>query len=83
MTNRRIEARLVVSCEILLDDEAKSLAEHECGKDMTDEEAAKRVLYSFLNPKVLAFNDQNELSGSWDMVCDYEGRMKKFHLDLR
>lgn len=75
-----VKTTLIINCEVTLNDIIKKQAEVECSKTLSDEEAAKRIFFSFINPKIEALNDEGIVTGHWDMVCEFQGRLKNFEL---
>ncbi|MED3349009.1 hypothetical protein P4388_10245 [Bacillus thuringiensis] len=82
MNIRIVEAKLVIRCDVSLNNEIKQRLLNGGNKPLTEEEIANQLLYAFLNPKIEAFNeDQRLISGSWDFVCDFDGKLQNFVLD--
>ena len=80
MEKRKVQAQLVITCDVLIDDEIKKKATEQYASVENDEELAKQLLYAYLNPK-LPYNDELEKAeGAWDMVCDFKGRFSNIKL---
>ncbi|TKC19896.1 hypothetical protein [Robertmurraya kyonggiensis] len=79
MEQRTIKATINLSCDVIINDLIKSLAESECSSSLSDEETARKILFAFLNPKIESFNEEDDmLTGQWDTVCDFKGRLNNF-----
>lgn len=82
MRNCYVKAKLVISCDVELDEEIKNRLLNVANVPFSDEDIANRMLYAFLNPKLEAFNEENKLvTGSWDFICDFDGKLKNFILE--
>jgi hypothetical protein len=80
INEKSLKARVVISSDILLDQQTKSNIEKEYGREMTDIEAAECLLYAFLNPKVLTINEE-KIIGNWDMVCEFRDKIKNLEVE--
>ncbi|WP_068794072.1 hypothetical protein [Brevibacillus laterosporus] len=82
MSNSKfIKARLIITCDVLVDDTLKeNIAEQYNAVD--DQEAAEQALYAFLYSKIPQENDLINSEGYWDGVCDFKGRFKNIHLGI-
>ncbi|UPM56379.1 hypothetical protein [Gottfriedia acidiceleris] len=79
-TEKKIKVRLVVEIDVLLDVTTKMKIEQEYGKEMSDLEAAEFLAYAYLNPKIYSLNEE-EVSGEWDNVCDFNGKLGRVSLE--
>jgi hypothetical protein len=80
MEERKVKATIKVNCNVLISDVIKKLAEEECGKPLTEQETAFRIAYAFLNPKIDSLNEEEFVTGQWDGVCSFNGRLDNFTL---
>ncbi|MBM6617277.1 hypothetical protein [Bacillus suaedaesalsae] len=82
MTERKVQATLTISCDIVIDDTIKKNIEESYSRSLNDKEIANKLLYAFLNPKIDLFNEPDLVDGQWDMVCEFKGRFSDFSLDI-
>lgn len=78
MEKRKVLATLIINCEVTMDDVLKVNVEREYERSMSDEDVGNRLLYAFLNPIIQVYNEPENIGGSWDMVCEFEGRLSNF-----
>ncbi|MGN4584293.1 hypothetical protein [Bacillus cereus group sp. MYBK228-1] len=78
---KKLRVRMLIESDVILDEVIKSRIEKEYGREMSNFEAAECLLYAYLNPKVYSLNE-NEISGEWDNVCSFNGRVKNFSLEV-
>ncbi|HDR4872022.1 TPA: hypothetical protein QCR24_002846 [Bacillus cereus] len=78
---KQLRVRIVIESDVILDKIIKCRIEKEYGREMSDIEAAECLLYAYLNPKIYSLNEE-EVMGSWDMVCEFKGRLKDFSLEV-
>lgn len=80
MNKRVVNTNLTIICDVVIDDLIKKYAEEECLLELTDQQLAERILFAFLNPKIQVFNEEGEVNGCWDIVCDFDDKTQNFHL---
>jgi hypothetical protein len=75
MKNGRIvKAKLLVLCDVLIDDEVVENINEQYSKVRSDNDAANQILYAMLNPKLPEETDLQSTTGNWDGVCTFNGR---------
>lgn len=80
--NNILKAKLIISCDVILEEDIINILKKNSDLFISAEDIANQMLYAFLNPKIEAFNEESDLiNGSWDFVCDFEGRLKNFYLE--
>ncbi|GFZ93941.1 hypothetical protein GCM10008018_45510 [Paenibacillus marchantiophytorum] len=82
MNSRVVRARLIINCDVMIDDTLIKNIEEQYLEVSSDEEAGARVLFAFLNPKMPTVDQLQAESGSWDGVCDFKKRFKELELTL-
>ncbi|MEK0314585.1 hypothetical protein [Cohnella sp. 56] len=80
MEKRKVQAQLVISCDVLIDEEMKKKATEQYSSAGNDEELAKQLLYAYLNPRLPNNEELVQAEGSWDMVCEFKGRLSNIRL---
>ncbi|MFZ3590350.1 hypothetical protein ACOI1C_14120 [Bacillus sp. DJP31] len=78
MGERKIQATITISCDVLIDDTIKKNIEEAYSTSLNDKEIADKLLYAFLNPKMVLFNEPENIDGQWDMVGEFNGRLTNF-----
>lgn len=79
LEQRTIKATITLTCDVVINDMIKEYAENECSSSLSDEETARKILFAFLNPKIDSFNEEDDMvTGQWDAVCDFKGRLNNF-----
>lgn len=76
---RYIKAKLVITCDVLIDDQLRNnIAEQY--HSVEDEEVANQTLYAFLYSKMPHESSLNEIDEYWDGVCHFKGRFSNLML---
>jgi hypothetical protein len=75
---RVVKAKVLVLCDVLIDDEVIDNINEQYAKVQSDKDAANQVLYAMLNPRL---PEESELSSvTWDGVCSFDGRFKNIKI---
>lgn len=77
-----IKAQIIVSCNVIIDDEILNNLRKETDLCLDINDTANRLLFAFLNPKIDVYNDEEAIDGEWDNICEFKGKFKKFEIDL-
>ncbi|WP_270619785.1 hypothetical protein [Paenibacillus macerans] len=77
-----IQAKLLVTCEVLVDQTVFEGINREYSSVQNHNDAADQLLFAFLNPKLSVFNDPANIEGNWDGVCEFKDKFKNFELTL-
>ncbi|NRF89825.1 hypothetical protein HQN89_02070 [Paenibacillus frigoriresistens] len=71
---RVVQAKLLVLCDVLIDDDVIGNINEQYSEVKSDKDAANQVLYAMLNPKLPEEGDLSDVKGNWDGVCKLDGR---------
>ncbi|TVY09067.1 hypothetical protein [Paenibacillus cremeus] len=80
MNSRVVQAKLLITCEVVVDDDLIKNIEDQYTEVKDDEDAAAQALFAFLNPKLPTEDQVIKSSGAWDGVCDFKDRFARLQL---
>ncbi|MCR8633509.1 hypothetical protein [Paenibacillus radicis (ex Xue et al. 2023)] len=73
---RVVQAKLVLTCDVLIDNAVVEAISDQYSAPRSDEDAATQLLYAMINPKM----QDTSLEGHWDGVCSFTGRFKNLNV---
>ncbi|MFB9280101.1 hypothetical protein [Cohnella cellulosilytica] len=80
MEKRKVQAQLIITCDVVIDDDLKRKAVKQYASVKDDESLAKQLLYAYLNPKIPYNKELVEAEGSWDAICEFKGRLSNIKI---